>query len=381
VLFQELVDCNRSVIPEYGTPHPNKKRWPNHKLVFVAEGDTERENVVKFFYAADRADQDLYNFSYSKADIGGVKFDSVTRRYVFPRTDFQPEDIAAGDQMPSLPAGVFDDDYILTERVERPIGQQELDSLYIAEDRTFIRRTTLTQRDFDEPFSGVLMTVQSLHYLTETFEVGDETPTIAELFSDEDSAFWYIQSDGTVREGRQLSSNWYALTTRNVVPKSFATNGRSYQTSIDFGWPAVLEAINIDSWDLRAGGADRFVRPDYKRAAYRGPCAATVTETFHTTPPVPSIPQSILPLPITLSTPFLNYREEPTLHTFKEIDMTTGSNHPTYRRTDGKFTFQRTEPYQDWPDSVIASDEVRPMRGGYLRTRVIVYRPNIPALL
>lgn len=376
VLFSELRDCTKDTIPEYGTPHPNRKKWPDHKLVYVAEGDTDREGVMRFFYAADRASQDEYNFAYSKADIGGVKFDSVVRSYVFPRADFLAEDVAAGDLMPNVPEDVFPEEYVLTERVERPIGQQELASLYIAEDRTYVRRTSLTQRDYDEAFGGVLLTVQTLHYLTEMFEVGGVYVTIADLFADDDSTFWALQSDGTVREGRQLSSNWYALTTRNVVPKNFALSGRSYSTNIDYSWPAVLASLETDSWELRTGSADNYVRPVYAKNAYRGPCYAVVTETFHVTAPTTEVPFAFLPLPITVSTPFVQYREEATLHGAGTLLITTGDNHPVYRRTDGTYPIEATDPV-DWPDeAILASEEVRPLRGGYLKTRVMVYPPN-----
>lgn len=376
VLFSELRDCTKENVPPYGTPHPDRRKWPNHKLVFVSEGETEREGVMRFHYAADREAQDDYNFAYSKADIGGVKFDSVVRSYVFPRADFLAEDVAAGDLMPDTPAGVFPEEYILTERIERPIGQQELASLYIAEDRTYIRRTTLTQRDYDEAFGGVLLTVQTLHYLTETFEVDGADLTIAALFSDDDSPFWDLQTDGTVREGRQLSSNWYALTTRNVVPRNFALSGRSYSTNIDYSWPAVLALLETDIWNLRAGGSDNYVRPVYAKNAFRGPCYATVTETFHVAVPTTEVPFSFLPLPIAISTPFVQFRDEASLHTAKSFTVSTGFNHPVYRNTGGTFSFDATNEV-DWPTKpILASEEVRPLRGGYLKTRVLVHPPN-----
>ena len=49
VLFSEVRDCTRSEIPEYGTLHPNPKKWPDHKLVYVKPVDIERDGIFEFF--------------------------------------------------------------------------------------------------------------------------------------------------------------------------------------------------------------------------------------------------------------------------------------------------------------------------------------------
>jgi hypothetical protein len=87
VLFSQSVDCSRRDIPEYGTPHPDSVRWPHHKFVYFSplEGaaGNGRDEMYEFFYVADRENQDLYNFEHSQADIGGTKFDTINRSYVF----------------------------------------------------------------------------------------------------------------------------------------------------------------------------------------------------------------------------------------------------------------------------------------------------------
>lgn len=150
VLFSEVRDCNRGKdpFPEYGTPHPNPARWPNHKLVFIKPVDIERNEIFEFFYAADRENQDLYNFSSGYRNIignaGGREFRVVQRTYITPRADFKPLDIEFATPMPDVPAGKFDDiEYVFFDRQQQPIQEQELNSLYVAEVHTYIEKAFL----------------------------------------------------------------------------------------------------------------------------------------------------------------------------------------------------------------------------------------------
>jgi hypothetical protein len=151
VLFSEVRDCTRSEIPEYGTLHPNPKKWPDHKLVYVKPVDIERDGIFEFFYAADRENQDLYNFSSGYRNIvgnaGGREFRVVQRSYVTPRADFQPLDIPFGTPMSDVPEGKFDDiEYVFFDRQQQPIDQQELNSLYVAEVHTYVEKAFLDDK-------------------------------------------------------------------------------------------------------------------------------------------------------------------------------------------------------------------------------------------
>lgn len=139
-------DCNRgNAFPEYGTPHPNSARWPDHKLVFIKPVDIERNEIFEFFYAADRENQDLYNFSFGLQGIGPSRqFRVVQRTYVTLRENFQPLDIPFGTAMPDIPEGKFDGvEYVFFSRQQQRINEQELDSLYVAEVHTYIEKAFL----------------------------------------------------------------------------------------------------------------------------------------------------------------------------------------------------------------------------------------------
>ena len=147
VLFSEVRDCSRIEIPAYGTPHPDTKKWPSHKLVFVKTVDIERDGLFEFFYAAAREDQDLYNFAFGTRNIAGREFRVVSRSYVTLRSEFTPLLPAFNAAMPNVPEGKFDGvDYVFYDKVQQRIEQQELDALFIAEVYTYIETDFLDDK-------------------------------------------------------------------------------------------------------------------------------------------------------------------------------------------------------------------------------------------
>jgi hypothetical protein len=148
ILFSEVRDCNRTEFPEYGTPHPNAAKWPHHKLIFIKSVDIERDGLFEFFYAADRENQDEYNFSYGYrnviGNVGGREFRVVLREYIIPRSEFDPLYPAFQAPMPNVPEGLFEDiEYVFFDKTQKKIDQPELDSLYVAEVRTYIETAFL----------------------------------------------------------------------------------------------------------------------------------------------------------------------------------------------------------------------------------------------
>ena len=605
VIFYERLDTKLPTYrkpPPYGTPHVDTINYPNHVFVYVKPAD--ETGWEDWYYAAIRNNQDEYNFEFTQADIGGTQFDAVARTYIIPRSEFDPGTPEVGSLMPDAPTGKFGaSDYVLASRKQERIGDSQLDSIFVAERRVYVRRVTMTQNDFDEAFGGVLTARQTLYYTGETvtwnnrqkesitvsggtppaaaatnvlilsvvpedgdtitfgdtlttftfrdapapptdiqragsvaetsvniasainnysalsstavvadngilftaktagtagnsiavssdfteesnvwqddlftgglnggggnvtlgvvatgfsqsvtvaiasgdssatvaakirdaaaansaiaskfivtseeskvffeFKVpaptdsffnvslsipstggttginpvatsavvtagGTQSATVDELFADPSHPFWGLQSNGIAREGKQLTASWYAISERAVVPESFALNGRSYTTTRDYTWPAVLSGIRVEDWELRAGGYNRYVTPLYKHETYSGPCRAFVQETFYTSAPTVVVPQVMLPLPILLATPVLSYREGPTLHNAISLSLSTGTGHPQYRYTAGVYSFPATN-FTDWPASIVAADEVQPVRGGYIRSRMTIYRPS-----
>lgn len=215
ILFFETVDAERvgPDVPKYGSSHPDYKKWPNHRLVHVEAADDQRQNrYYRYYYAADQLDQDNDNWSYSEADIGGTKFDAVSRDYVIRRSEFSSTVPAMGATMPDTPTGKFNGTHVLAERKQAPLNDKILNGLYVVEQRVYVKKVPLSRLDFDEFFKTTNETKQTLYYR-------GETPTGASgaiETLDSDNAYWGMHS-GTIRTVQQLSDNWFAVTEQEVV--------------------------------------------------------------------------------------------------------------------------------------------------------------------
>ena len=218
LLFYEIKDSNipRNENWSYGDPHPNKTRYPNHELIFVTPVEKGKNPSAdqQWWYAAKRENQDLYNFSFSKADIGGTKFDSVMRSYVTLRSEFNPDVHVMGQVMPNSPSGLFAGDYVLAERSEKRINDQILDGLFVAEELTYVKKVNLTDNAFDERLGVNLARTTTLYYRGENVE---GTP-IETLVADDKNAYWGTQVIEKVsRSGQQLSANWFAVIEQQIT--------------------------------------------------------------------------------------------------------------------------------------------------------------------
>lgn len=375
VLFSERVVCQTKNVPAYGTAHPNTARWPDHKLVFAKERDEPgSQDTFDFFYAADRDSQDTYNFSFTQSDFGGTKFNSVERTYVTLRSSFVFNSPPVGATMPDIPAGKFTSGYVLVEKQQRRIGQQELDSLYVAETHVYVRRCSITQLGID-PINGKMLT--STSRLFSTSEIVTGSTTAAALFADPANAYWGLQADGTQRSGKQLSCTWYEIVTETVVSGTFtggAVTVRTYNTTQAYYWPPVLSSINISVWEKQDGGERRFAEPVYTEEGYNGECKAEVTETFHVTAPTIADPDVMLPLPINISNPFYSISVKPCLFAGATYSFTNGTEDPDYVYTVANYTFPATTP-TTWPDFVTITN-VKPFRGGYMKSTIKIYKPS-----
>ena len=373
VLFSEVRDCTRIEFPEYGTPHPDTKKWPDHFLVFIQPIDVERNEIFTFFYAAKRESQDLYNWEFADANIGGTNFPAVTRSYVTLRSEYDPSGLPMGSLMPDSPKGKFTAAYVLAERVQKKIGQQELDSMFVVEQHVYVNKSPFIQNSFDEYFGLMLQSKQTLYYATE--EVADTELTAAELFADKSNTYWGLQSTGVARDGKQQTANWYVISEQEVIPPALASGSRSYWTSENYGWPSVVSSIRVETWERRDGGAQRYMVPVFSRNAYNGPCKALVIETWSKTPPAESLTETMQPLRIDFSTPYFAINIGPSLHAAQFVSFTNGAADPVFTYNIANFSTQATSP-TDWPSSIIAADQVKPFRGGYLRQLVRVYQPD-----
>lgn len=89
--------------PEYGTAHPDVRKYPHHKLVFV---EPEKGNgEQKWWYAADRQNQDAYNYQISYPYRGDTDFPRYSRTYLVPAGEDTP--VAEGSPDPVHPTAIL----------------------------------------------------------------------------------------------------------------------------------------------------------------------------------------------------------------------------------------------------------------------------------
>lgn len=179
----------------------------------------------------------------------------------------------------------------------------------------------------------------------------------------------------------EIKCGWWL---KNV--EKFPVINRSYRTNVEFYWPAVLRQVNPmetkvynrkELPDGRSGGLNAYVDVIFKREAYRGPCAALITEVWNLNPASLPDPQIMLPLPLTYQSPWSAFNVGPTLHPGFTYN-TTISDDPEFEDVVITYEFAATVP-TDWPVSITASDAQEPVRGGYLRRTVVVYPPTYVA--
>jgi hypothetical protein len=223
IMVSEMRTTTRESVPEYGTPHPDKKLYPHHVLSYVSPAD-ESGLWRTYVYVAKREKQDLYNWSHSVADIGGTKFDAVVRAYVTLRSEFTPNTPTMGAKMPNVPVDLFGTGtgtpsviagYVLADRKQEKIQDKELDSVFVVEQQVFVKKVTLAEVKFDPQTGRANDSSTTLYYRGEEVTTG---VTIESLMADSTDAYWGLQSDGSFRSCQALSANWFAVKTDSVIP-------------------------------------------------------------------------------------------------------------------------------------------------------------------
>jgi hypothetical protein len=371
---------------EYGSAYLDTIKYPNHKLVYVTPQEPDKWS--RWYYAASREDQDLYNFEFAQFPIAGFRLDAVFRSYVSLRDTFDPLTPVRGGAMPDVPEGMFTNEWILFDIEQKRTGDKELDSLFVEERHIYFQRYTNKEYTYDDFFGAPLYETQYICHADESVYdfLTPPTPdpaalTVAELFDDPENVVWGLQDNGKFRGGARLNDEWYLLFERDTVPPWMVGDegGRTYVSTIDFSWPAVLGGVTLDAWPLRAGGQEIYPRVFLSKEAYRGATRCSVFQQFFkdaTTGEAALGLFSILnPTPIQFSCPYFNLSIGPTLHVGDTIDINVGTENPKYAYAADTWVFDATN-YTDWPDEMVASDELKPFRGGFLREQITVYKPE-----
>jgi hypothetical protein len=133
------------VMPELGTLHPDKKKWPDYIVSLVAPNKQQGDGIWIVVYSKDREDQDDYNASITYP-YGDTDYPRITREYIYRQSEYTV-----------LPEGTADSVYagavlIEPDKVDSATGDPVLDGLYVKVTRVFeiLPGPSIIESDYDE---------------------------------------------------------------------------------------------------------------------------------------------------------------------------------------------------------------------------------------
>ncbi len=252
ILFYETVDGQRigTAVPDYGTPHPDSRRWPNHKLVFI-QNDDEVGQMLRYYYAADRASQDAYNYELTD----GL---SLTRTYVIPRSDYPTN-------LPVPVGGAADSVFTSYGFVSDSIVDvgQPLNGLYIVIQRKF-EPITRTEIQYSQNLEANVITTTTLKPFGYTLVTTQPAPPPAPQITLE------VSGPGIVYEVKYVNA-YHSLLVKTqaaiTIPTTGATAG--YIEIGEVHSMTMYKLPNIlTSYSIRSVFATAFSEepPDYSEA-------------------------------------------------------------------------------------------------------------------
>jgi len=441
-LFYETVDAQRFgkskddlevTIPKYGTPHPDENKYPNHKLCHVKPSDPTGLSY-QFFYVADRsAQENNYNWQYKQADLGGNKYDTVVRTYVTLRSEFTDTDTnqTAGTAMPNSEGGVTDSipnwnsekitganqfnaenvlihdttfegapsvdeknestGYILYTRQQQKIGDQELDGLFVVEQRTYFRRVDIVRQQLDPTTEGVLKTVVKLVYRGENIKTADGNTREVGTAAWMTQSNWGLTDNGQSLDCQQLSHDWWQVTIQDIIPQGLDNQHggklvRSYSTFRNYSWPAVVGGIQFRTANKKDGSSSTTVTVRNKdgKDAFSGPTRMTIEQIWAKSKFTLDGSDAALTPKIlkTVSAKYSGVQFSVSVSNVltEAITLTDfiGTGDPVYKLGDYAFPkpFCQASDPTDWPTSFVGAVSQKPFRGGYLLEVVTVFSPS-----
>ena len=184
----------------YGTPHPDTNNFPNFKLGLIKNADDEQGQFQLWYYVKDRGEgseddsQDDYNWEFQAAGVGNSRYDSVVRTYVISRSDYNEADPVINSAMPITDSDPFElaDNYVLFEKKQVRSGDETLDSLYVVEQRTYVKKVPIRRIDLDETFDEPLRSKETIFYK-------GENPTKTTIFGKTDNALTMSPAKNTAQ--------------------------------------------------------------------------------------------------------------------------------------------------------------------------------------
>lgn len=242
ILFWEKVDFKNQRVRDtaIGAAHWDAATFPNHKLVFRAPLDQAGENY-KFYYAADRENQDDYNWTFNQGQEL-IRFYVIKRSLYYARTAAQiaATPIVAGEFPVPVVATAdsrfsnygFADDTV----VELP---DEIRSTYIGIQRRYLI-PVIREVNYDDMLDLDVVTTRTL--IAKTTEVAASEPgTTRER--EHGNAFhdWEVKT--------QVGTVTYPGGVFTLTPPTYPIELESIPTHLNYSFPPLLRGVSIvASW-------------------------------------------------------------------------------------------------------------------------------------
>jgi hypothetical protein len=380
LLFYELRDGDlpKNKAWNYGEPHPDAAKFPNHELVFVsaAEGGAGWQ---RWYYAANRENQHRYNWQFTDT----TDWPQLAQTFIVRRSDFS---VTSTYEMPPLDVIPYPLEWLATGIEERPINDETLASTFVT---VVVTREKIRVRAQDGTYSDREIVGREFDPDTNSTTTYRRSKVPAGTIIPEG-----IQPDGSVVELQPVNTLWSIKNTKQAAGLAGkAVNGkasRTFQIITNWAWPAVLDSVRItpvksDPGDFYSAITGYVTVPIYAADAYSGPCLATIIEEWTSKIPViggdgewdstkstsPALPQPtpLLPKSIYFDSPSLRVNVPECLH-------------GTLNFYEGNFeqVYPATTPYR-WPGSVVAEVNLSANQGGWLKRIMIVNAPSLSGVL
>jgi hypothetical protein len=352
----------------YGEAHPNSALYPHHELVFVSQ-QSENPGWSKWFYAAKREFQNLYNWTFSDADT----WPTLTQVFVTKDKDFDPDAPIYSEVSGLITVG----DLLTVDQTLYPIPPAE------DVDLTGYAAISTTRRDIRDPelaslYCEVVIVYEKVGLTLSGSQLDEETGEIRPFFQNKvlaGTGGTTVGADGVYSEVSPINTLWSTKTTRRAAGLAGSTTKtRTTNIVVDYFWPAVLSSIYQAPWARKDGTSQIFTFPVYARNAYNGPCEARKIEEWSATAPSAILPTVLDPMPIVYNGPNVQFSIPACLHASYTFNETVGTNDPVWVAGIFSQTFPATS-FITWPASVVASFSVRRIYGGFLSQKIVVYSP------
>jgi hypothetical protein len=247
LVFWEKVDMKMQRVKNavIGDPHWDTKNYPHHRLVYKTPHDRDGD-WHKYFYAADRENQDDYNFEFSAGQ-------QLVRSYVIPRDKYfarNATEAAAAvplveDEFIVPPVATLDSRFskfgFADDTLDRT--ETELDFIYVVVRRRFIEPITSDVVFNDELDANVTITKELVPKGTTA-----PTPVAGQLVE--------IRNGNVFHDVKITQS--VASTTNRTLP--------SIPAFINFNFPSRLDSVNIRYVSVYADSTE--AAPSYNEDYY-----------------------------------------------------------------------------------------------------------------